>query len=220
MIMKRISIFLCVVACLTGTVYLIGADHIDSPTIAETGTDITDYYAFESPENDDNMVFVINVKGLLTPTETETASFDEDVMLEVNIDNSSSKDAIEDLVIQAVFEDGKVKVYGPAAPVEKGVNSTLINSATPVEAMITSYGDTPVIGSANGTKVFAGPRDDPFFFDLAAYQAIIGGTATEFEDPGTDTFAGTNVLSVVVEVPKSSLGTGSVNTWVTANRKM
>jgi hypothetical protein len=218
--MKRISIFLCAATFLAATAYLIGADHIDSPDIAGTGTDITDYYAFESPEDDANMVFVINVKGLLSPSETDDASFDEDVMLEVNIDNSASKDNMEDLVIQAIIEDGKVKVYGPSAPVEKGLNSTLVNQSAPAEAMITAYGSTPVMGTSNGMKVFAGPRDDPFFFDLAAYQAIIGGTATEFGNPGMDTFAGTNVLSVVIEVPKSSLGTGSINTWVTANRKM
>jgi hypothetical protein len=218
--MKRITIFLCAAAILAATAYLIGADHIDSPDIAGTGTDITDYYAFESPEDEANMVFVVNVKGLLSPSETNDATFDEDVMLEINIDNSASKDNMEDLVIQAIIDEGKVKVYGPAAPTEKGLNSTLVNQNSPVEAMITAYGSTPVIGSSNGTRVFAGPRDDPFFFDLAAYQAIIGGTAAEFGNPGTDTFAGTNVLSVVIEVPKSSLGTGSINTWVTANRRM
>jgi hypothetical protein len=217
--MKRI-IILSSMACVALSIYLIGADHIDSPTVAGTGTDITDYYAFESPENDDNIVFVINVQGLLAPSETGAASFDEDVMLELNIDNSSSKDNMEDLVIQAMFEDGKVKVYGPTSPAEKGLSSTLMNSGNAVEAMITSYGANPVTGSSNGMKVFAGPRDDPFFFDLNAYKAVIAGTATEFNDPGTDTFAGTNVLSVVIEVPKSSLGSGTINTWVTANRKM
>jgi hypothetical protein len=218
--MKRIIIFLSLAGCIATSIYLVGADHIDSPTIAGTGTDITDYYAFESPENEDNMVFVLNVKGLLAPSETADASFDEDVMLEVNIDNSSTKDQMEDLVIQAMFEDGKVKVYGPVSPTEKGLNSTLMNSGMAVEAMITSYGENPVTGTANGIKVFAGPRDDPFFFDLNAYKAVIAGTATEFQNPGTDTFAGTNVLSVVIEVPKSLLGTGTINTWVTANRKM
>ncbi len=73
---------------------------------------------------------------------------------------------------------------------------------------------------ANGIKVYAGPRDDPFFFDLNQFKAIIGGTATSFNNPGTDAFAGTNVLSIVVEVPKSMLGTGAVNIWATSNRKM
>lgn len=218
--MKRIIIILSLAGCIAMSVYLIGADHIDSPTIAGTGTDITDYYAFQSPENDDNMVFVINVKGLLAPSETGNATFDDDVMLELNIDNSSTKDQMEDLVIQAMFDDGKVKVYGPVAPTEKGVNSTLMNNANSVEAMITMYGETPVVGTGNGMKVFAGPRDDPFFFDLNAYKAVIAGTATAFANPGSDTFAGTNVLSVVIEVPKSSLGSGTINTWVTANREM
>lgn len=218
--MKRIIIILSLAGCIAASVYLIGADHIDSPTIAGTGTDITDFYAFESPENDDNMVFVINVKGLLAPSETAAATFEDDVMLEVNIDNSSTKDQMEDLVIQAMFDDGKVKVFGPVAPTEKGVNSTLMNNATAVEASITMYGEAPVVATANGMKVFAGPRDDPFFFDLNAYKAVIAGTATEFNNPGSDTFAGTNVLSLVIEVPKSSLGSGTINTWVTANREM
>jgi hypothetical protein len=32
-------------------------------------------------------------------------------------------------------------------------------------------------------KFFAGPRDDPFFFDLGQFQAILGGTATA-KNPG------------------------------------
>lgn len=205
---------------MTAGAYLIAADHIDSPDVAGTGSDITDYYAFESPENSDNMVFVINVKGLLSPSETMDANFEEDVMLELNIDNSATKDNIEDLVVQAVFQDGKVRVYGPASPIEKGLTSTLANDAEMVEATITPYGEAPNIGNAKGMKVFAGPRDDPFFFDLTAYQAVIAGTAMAFEDPGTDTFAGTNVLSVVIEIPKTALGSGSINTWVTSNRMM
>ena len=42
----------------------------------------------------------------------------------------------------------------------------------------------------------------------------------EAYDPGTDTFAGTNVMSVVIEVPKSSIGgTGTINTWVETKTK-
>src|SRR5688572_22753708 len=206
-----------VVACAAS--YLIAADHIDSPAVTGTGSDITDVYAFESPSNANNMVFVVNVQGLLAPSATGAASFDEEVMIEINIDNSATKDNMEDLVIQAAFEDGKVKVYGPAAPVQKGLTSTLL-STMGVEANISAYGASPEVGESNGMKVFAGPRDDPFFFDLNQYKAIIGGTATSFNDPGTDAFAGTNVLSLVVEVPKSSLGSGAINIWATSNRKM
>jgi hypothetical protein len=72
-----------------------------------------------------------------------------------------------------------------------------------------------MIGSnASGIKVFAGPRDDPFFFDLVRFKDIIGGTQTGFRNPGVDTFAGTNVMSIVVEVPKSMLGSAAaINVW-------
>ena len=205
------------VACAAS--YLIAADHIDSPAVTGTGSDITDVYAFQSPANANNMVFVVNVQGLLAPSATTGASFDEEVMIEINIDNSATKDNIEDLVIQAAFDNGKVRVYGPETPTQKGLMSTLLKSS-PVEANISAYGAAPEIGESNGIKVFAGPRDDPFFFDLSAYQAIIGGTATAFNDPGTDTFAGTNVLALVVEVPKSLLGSDAINIWATSNRKM
>ena len=206
-----------IVACAAS--YLIAADHIDAPAVTGTGSDITDVYAFQSPANANNMVFVVNVQGLLAPSATGAASFDEEVMIEINIDNSSTKDNIEDLVIQAAFDNGKVKVYGPEAPIQTGLTSTLLKS-TPVEASISTYAGNPSIGESNGIKVFAGPRDDPFFFDLNAFKAVVGGTATSFNNPGTDAFAGTNVLALVVEVPKSMLGSGSVNIWATSNREM
>jgi hypothetical protein len=165
------------------------------------------------------MVFVVNVRGLLAPTATADASFDEEVMIEINIDNSATKDNMEDLVIQATFDNGKVRVYGPEAPIQKGLTSTLSKSA-PLETNISMYGASPSVGEKNGIKVFAGPRDDPFFFDLNQFKQIIAGTATSFNNPGTDAFAGTNVLALVVEVPKSMLGTGAVNIWATTNREM
>jgi len=209
--------FIAVVACAAS--YLIAADHIDAPAVTGTGSDITDFYAFQSPGNTNNMVFVVNVQGLLAPAATAAASFDEEVMIEINIDNSATKDNQEDLVIQATFDGGKVRIYGPSAPIQKGQMSTLLTS-TPVEGDVTLYGSDAMIAESNGIKVFAGPRDDPFFFDLSQFKAIIAGTATSFNNPGTDTFAGTNVLSIVVEVPKAMLGTGPINAWATSNRKM
>jgi len=216
--LRKIGLALvAIVAC--AATYLIAADHIDAPAVTGTGSDITDVYAFQSPANADNIVFVVNVQGLLAPSATAAASFDEEVMIEINIDNSTTKDNMEDLVIQAAFDNGKVKVYGPEAPAQKGLISTLLKSA-PVEANISAYGANPLMGENNGVKVFAGPRDDPFFFDLNQFKAIIGGTASGFNNPGTDAFAGTNVLALVVEVPKSMLGTGSINIWATSNREM
>ena len=66
----------------------------------------------------------------------------------------------------------------------------------------------------------AGPRDDPFFFDLNQFKAILGGTASGFNNPGTDSFAGTNVLSTIIELPKSLLGSSSsINVWAETKQK-
>jgi hypothetical protein len=205
--------------CASG-VYLIAADHADAPAVTGKTSDITDVYAFQSPTNASNMVLVVNIQGLLAPSATAAAKFDPETMVEINIDNSTAKDNIEDLVIQTTFENGNVQVYGPATPIQTGLKSTLINAATKVEGAITAYGAAPSIADQNGMKVFAGSRDDPFFFDLTQYKKVIAGTATSFNTPGADTFAGTNVMSIVIELPKTLLGTGAVNIWATSNRKM
>src|SRR5689334_13295268 len=121
---KGLAVLLAI-GVISSATYLIAADHIDAPAVTGKASDITDFYAFESPSNSSNLVFVVNTQGLLAPTATAAAAFDSDVMLEVNIDNSSNKDNMEDLVLQVTFEKGKVQVYGPVAPIEKGLNSTL-----------------------------------------------------------------------------------------------
>lgn len=204
---------------LVASLFLISADHIDAPSVEGGSSDITDFYAFQG-ENSDNMVFVANVQGLLSPSATSDASFDESVMIEFNIDNDG--DFIEDLVIQAVPRNGKMYILGPVKPMQTGLTSTLTaDDAMDLTSVdITAYEENAEITLKNGISVFAGPRDDPFFMDFAQYNDIIAGEASGFNNPGTDTFAGTNVMSVVVEVPKSMIGSsGSINTWVESKRK-
>lgn len=204
-----------------GLIY--AADHKDSPAVTGQTTDITDLYVFRGADPN-NLVFVANTQGLHTPAETAALKFDANTLIEFNIDTNG--DAVEDLVLQGIYDasSDKMKIYGPIAPSETGVRSKLEGAVT-AEVAVTAYGaPAPEVGtSANGIKVFAGPRDDPFFFDLNQYKAILGGTATGFNNPGTDTFAGTNVMSLVVEVPKTLLGTvtaGKVNVWVEAKKRI
>lgn len=217
---NKIIITACLLlAVVTGGI-IIAADHIDAPAVTNQSTDITDMYVFRG-QNTNNLVFVANTQGLLAPSATGAASFQNDVMIEFNIDNNG--DNIEDLVVQALFDNNRVRIYGPVAPSETGLRSKAEGTVT-VQADITPYGAaSPVVGTgSNGMMVFAGPRDDPFFFDFAQYSAIIGGTATGFNNPGSDTFAGTNVLSLVVEIPKSllSAGGGTLNVWAETKKRM
>ncbi|MCG1036311.1 DUF4331 family protein [Polaribacter sp. DS7-9] len=215
--MKKTKILVATIFAVAIGLITIAADHIDAPDSQGTTADITDFYAFQG-EDTDNIAFVANVQGLLSPTASETASFDENVMVEFNIDTDG--DIIEDLVIQAIPRDGKMYFFGPYAPSSTGLNSTINEMATTSEVDITAYGSSAITSNNNGMKFFAGPRDDPFFMDFAQYGEIIAGNATSFNSPGSDTFAGTNVLSIVVEVPKSMIGgTGTINTWVEAKTK-
>lgn len=217
--MKKTKLLMATAVLGIVTFVAIAADHIDAPVVQGGTSDITDFYAFEG-EDDDNIAFVANVQGLLgSGSDSQNASFDENVLIEFNIDTNG--DAIEDLVIQATPRDGKMYFFGPIAPSQTGLNSTIATTTVNQAAVdITAYGESAVIAESNNMKFFAGPRDDPFFMDFAQYGQIIAGNASSFENPGTDTFAGTNVMSIVVEVPKSMIGgSGTINTWVESKRK-
>jgi hypothetical protein len=198
---------------------LLAADHIDAPAVTgpgstSPGNDITDIYAFQSPADNSRMILVLNTQGLLAPAATAAATFPSNVMYEFNIDNTG--DNVEDLVIQCLAQNGKMRVYGPVAVGTPGTMSTVKTSGPSTEVAVTAYGSaSPGIGTnPNGIKVFAGPRDDPFFFDLVRFKEVIAGTQPGFRDPGVDTFAGTNVMSIVVEVPKTLLGSAAtINIW-------
>lgn len=221
--MKRKQLWVAAIALsvlVTGGI-LFAADHIDSPAVTGQSTDITDVYVFRA-QDPNNLVFVANTQGLLSPGSTGTAKFDANTLIELNIDNTG--DNVEDLVIQCKYDAGsnKMQVYGPVLPSEKGKRSKLEGTVT-AEAVVTAYGaGSPTIGTgATGIKVFAGPRDDPFFFDLNQFKKVIAGTASGFNNPGTDAFAGTNVMSIVVEVPKSQLGTASsISVWCETKKKI
>jgi hypothetical protein len=206
------------VALVGGIIF--AADHIDAPAVTgpgstSLGNDITDIYAFQSPADNSKMVFVMNVQGLLSPAASATATFPSNVMYEFNIDNSG--DNVEDLVIQCLVQNGKMRVYGPVAVGTPGTVSTVKTSGPTTEVAVTAYassGSPNTASNANGTRIFAGPRDDPFFFDLVRYLDILAGTQPGFRNPGVDTFAGTNVMSIIIEVPKSLLGTAAtINVW-------
>ena len=170
-------------------------------------------------ENTNNLVFVANTQGLLSPSATGAAKFDEKTLIEFNIDNNG--DNVEDLVLQAIVMNGKMRVYGPYRPAATGTRSVIVPSSFSVQADVTPYGQAAKIGEENGIKVFAGPRDDPFFFDLVQYQKVITGAASGFNNPGDDTFKGTNVMSIVIEVPKSRLGagsTGALSVWAESKK--
>ncbi len=218
--MKQKKLALIVLVAIATTIggFLLASDHIDAPAVKNQTTDITDLYVFNGADTN-NLVFVANTQGLLAPTATAAAAFDPNTLIQINIDNTG--DNVEDLVIQAIFSGGKMNFYGPVKPSATGSRSKLEGSII-ASVAITAYGagSPTVTTTPSGIMVFAGPRDDPFFFDLNQYHAILAGTASGFNNPGMDAFAGTNVMSVVIEVPKKLLNsTGKINVWLTTRKK-
>lgn len=235
--MKKTKIVAAIggIALLILSVVMIASDHVDAPNIVGTSMDIGDLYAFEG-DNPDNTVFVVTLQGMLTPGNvTENANFDEDVLIELNIDNSG--DFIEDLVIQAIKRGDSMYFFGPAAPIETGLSSEVLTSSNTNYVRISTVDET-FTQSNDGMSFFAGPRRDPFFMDFNRSQEVLSGAAAPEgffpEGQSSDFFNELNTLAIVIEVPNSMLGSApthvgesvgisglppAYNVWVSAKRK-
>ena len=220
------------------SVFLIAADHIDAPAVAGTKVDIADLYAFEG-DNPNSTVFIATIQGPLEPgTVTENAVFDEDVLIEFNIDNTG--DFVEDLVIQAIRRDSIMYFFGPTEveSEDTGLSSNVYVNDGTGQVEISTTGDTFISTNTSGMTFFAGPRRDYFFFDFNRFNEVASGTAAPegFFPLGqaSDFFVNLNVLAIIVEVPNSMLGEAPThigtsfginglprahNVWVSAKRK-
>ena len=229
---KTIKIVALGAVALVAPVFLIArghaSDHADTPNIfANPGEDISDVYMFPSPTNSKDVVLVMNVHPLIPSGMSSTVSFDPNVLYQMKIDNTG--DGVEDLVIQARFSgtgaNQKVMISGPLRPSTTG-SSNVAEKPWSVTGTINQ-----TFSPAPGMKVFAGPREDPFFFDLDQFFTILPDRATpitgkQISDPDTPQATSWrpapgpgvtnpaqdflsvhkfNVLSIVIELPRSML---------------
>ena len=193
------------------------ADHRDSMTTEnDQAVDIADVYSFVSPASSANVVLAMTVPGLVPPSEGRF--FDPNALYQFKIDTNG--DAVEDLVIQAYATgtgpDQNLHFRGPAAPPVTGAVNELLPGDDDATVQF-SEADQARISTGGGLTVFAGVRDDPFFFDLARFRQVVAGEETSFRNPGVDTFAGTNALAIVVELPRAMLA-NQFDVWGTTNR--
>lgn len=200
--LRNIAILLLVAAAMIvglSATTIGAADHLDAPLVQEDGrTDINDVYAFV---NGDNTVMVMTVNplaGVLNGTDLRQNS-----PYEFAIDNDG--DYVEDVVY-------RVQASGSGT---QTITLFDVGALTPRIARGTSEANIPVWG---GGSLFVGVRDDPFFFDLVAFQDQVlgaGGSRTFCDGNENDFFAGANVTAIVLEVPSSNLTADSdvVNIW-------
>ncbi|MGH2620658.1 MAG: DUF4331 family protein [Anaerolineales bacterium] len=181
------------------------ADHLDAPGLTSPGgdsrLDITDVYAFQSPANPANTVLIMAVNPAAGANST---TFHPKARYEFLIDENG--DAKPDTEIEISF--GKVK----AANVQD-VEVEIDGPHRDVEA----EGRTgKTIRISGGGKLRAGLFDDPFFFDLLAFNAgamFCPPSGTGGPNSGTNFFKGLNVSAIVLEVPSTWLGPDMIGVW-------
>lgn len=212
------------------------SDHQDNP-LSELNPkmDMSDFYAFPGATAD-RIVLVHNSSPLMTTAQAASATFDPDILYQFKVDNNG--DAKEDRVIQVVFKgtgtNQTVEVRGPMAPPVLGA---MMNTVAAVDPAVTGP-INQVLGSATGMQVYAGAREDPFFLDLEQFLRILpdrkpstgplslipdNSAAGTFRAAGAavDALKGTNVLSIVIELPTAQLtagGTPKLGIWGTISR--
>ncbi len=215
---------------------LIASDHQDTPLVEFSPRfDVNDVYAFPAPGNPSRTVLVLGTSSPITPAQTPSFTFGtkDQELYQLKIDNTG--DGREDLVFQITFtgKAGKQKVTlrGPYKPNEVGTMNTLVGGK-----QLKGYTNT-ILGSNDGIKLFAGPRDDPFFIDLEAFFRILpdrrpqsGPLSTITQGPLTfrpvgqavDFLRGINDMAIVIELPTAMLTNPATNgrfgVWATTSR--
>ena len=182
------------------------ADHLDSPTVSASGaTDLTDVYAYSSNDSKKTML-IANVNPGAGALPNSTTSFGTGVQYNITVDTNG--DAVPEITYLVRF----------TAPVDPGSGQgvTIWRNGTLWGAGTTGH---PIV-LKGGTKLWAGLRDDPFFFDLDAFKGNILGAANGrklCDANKVDFFKGLNVSSIVLLVPNSELGGTGKTVGVSAN---
>jgi hypothetical protein len=186
-----------------------GADHLDSPAVSAQGSvDITDIYAF-SAKSGNATVFIVGVNPGAGALPNSGETFGPGVDYKIKVDTNG--DLKPDITYRYRF--GQPNGMGVQS-LKMWRNGTLqVNGWTDQDNFL-----------PGGGRTTAGLFDDPFFFDLAAFQgAVLGsGNGRTFCDGGTtDFFLGLNISAIVLRVPNSSLGGNGKNVgiWATTEAK-
>ncbi|MGV9821692.1 DUF4331 domain-containing protein [Nocardia xishanensis] len=209
------------------------SSHREAPLVAaDPAVDNTDVYSFVSPDKPDTVTIVANWFGLQEPNGGPNFyPWATDANYDIDIDNDGNgKPDITYRVTFAtedrrggstfLFDNGPVTGLNDenllfrqnyTVSVSHGVNDwrpIAQGQAAPSftgPASMPDYGRLRKEATANlpgGGSVYVGAAEDPFFLDLRVFDLLYGGDLSEV---GTDTLAGYNVNTIVLQVPKSDL---------------
>lgn len=202
-----------------GAVLAHASDHRDGPAaLGAPATDITDIYAFRSPANPNNLVVMLNVNPFTTAS-VPAAMFSSNARYLIHVDNNG--DLKDDATVVFTFSGT------PLMWKAEGLGASALTG------LVTPLGQAPIVYDSGGIKIFCGPRDDPFFFDLDGFKHFLAapialtpghGLRPSSETP-VDFFAGANVAAIVLELPITALtgaanaNTGTIKAWASTEKK-
>ena len=171
------------------------SDHQDTYNLANAvghnpSADITDVYVFPSPTNSNNVVFAMDTWPLIPAGTGTTKFFDPTLIWQFKIAHGATnyqEDQVIQVGVSGVDAAQKFTLYGPSAPNEAGTTNSLVKPTGTF-----GYNTAATVGSGSSAiQVFAGPRADPFKFDLFAFFSFLGDRAfdthTSQSDPGPGT---------------------------------
>jgi Domain of unknown function (DUF4331) len=165
------------------------ADHRDGPlTTNDPTADINDVYAFVDPTDTSRTVIAVTA----VPLATSNSRFSDVVEYHVHIDNGGAGNATT--TITCTFPQEATRVLC------RGAGDTL-------------YAEGPLGQTidADDLKIWAGLRDDPFYFDLDAFNRTRAALAPRFTNPGVNFFAGANTLAIVMSIESARLTNNGAN---------
>lgn len=191
------------------------ADHGDSPSSSNNASaDLGDVFFFLNPTDNTRAVLEMTVRGFIVPGEAvNMAIFDPDVSYQFGIEGTG--DATPDATITITFSPRTSTKSGQVATVRmlKG-DTKVFEFAAPATAPSLQPAPPPpqvvTTDPASGVSFFAGEVDDPFFFDIPAFARFVASVLAGSPDPtvfnrARDTFAGYNIMSIALHMPKTLL---------------
>lgn len=189
---------------LLSTLPAMAADHNDSPLVKSASRsykDITDVFVFRTPENPERLTIIT---GHFSPEVAATLQqFGTDAIYETYIDTNG--DFEPEHTIRATF----------GAPDANGVQPYEIDGIpgnSVVRGNTTTTAGEPSVAASGTARAFCGLADDPFKFDLDAFNNFVKGPcvpAAGLRCPGTGAptnfFAGRNIAAIAYDFPTTSL---------------
>lgn len=196
--LKR-GVLLALVGVVGSSPTVSAGDHVEAPGVVDDRAgDIADLYAWHT--DDGNLIVVLTWAGY--GLAAEPATYDPEVLYSIHIDTDG--DNASDIAVRTRFGANTAGAWGLQVTNAPG-------AAGPIE------GPVETVLESGPVKVWAGLRDDPFFFDKEGFVTTLM-TGTVSFDPERDFARFLNCTTLVLALPLEAVGEEKFQIWATTGR--